>query len=1005
MPATSTIRSSAAILFCLLVAYALPAQENIRLNFRHISPKAGLSSIFVRRIIQDPYGFMWVGTEDGLNCYDGRNFTVYNKGLAGRHSLTGEDTRDLLPDTLHHLIWEITSFGGIDAIDYLTGNTVYSYRQSDDRNTADIVFNSLALEGDRLFIGSTNGLYILNIGGRHLNKAPLLNSMQQGTALAIDNILKDRSGHLWLFCRDQGLLVLKDSSLTVLGILPGVQLNGTAAGIQFYDCSLLQDGAILSATSAGLRIFSIGPDGKINVRNDPFPGIDLSRGRDIYSCRQDKKGYIWFSTAGYLVRATASGNAFNLVKEHTSREASSWLDAVYSICFDKEDNVWLGCQAGLAFAQNSPSCFTSITSSALSETTIHHTYYLNPVNDSTLYCCAQEGLYKVNAVKGIVLALDKGPPYYQAFSDPHGRLLVSSINGMYILRNGHKIPLAAIYPEFRQLGKQPINSHCYSGDSLLVFGTRNRGIIVWNYRLGSIRIIDRHTPDIWLKDNYVCNVYTDHRGLVWILGYKSVSLLDFAHHTIRSVATYDPRRNTFYSLLFDICEANGRYYLASYGAGVLILDADYRLTGVLSVKDGLSANSVYKVIPYKDSLLFVTSNHGLSVIDIHNHYTCRNYYESDGLHSDNFEEYSGAIRNNIIYVGGANGITAIDPALFTTPSPPPPVYVRQVRTEARTGHRDTADLRLSSLEIPNDALQTTVYFSSINYQNPDRSHLAYRIKELKGGWIDIGAQDFVPLIGLNPGEYTLQVRAANKDGVWNNRPTELALRFLPKWYQTLWFKLLVIVTIGGLLYAFYLYRIRQLQMQQKIRKDIASDLHDDIGSTLNTVKIFTHLAKREQQKEEYLTRIEESLTQASAGLRDMIWVLDDSEDTVRELGDRIRKFTLPVAQANDIHFECTLADEVAGKVVAKTVKRNLLLIAKEAINNSLKYSGCHSIYVSIGLANDKLLFAIRDDGQGFDTEYPAPGNGLRNIRQRARQIGFHAQITSSPHGTLIEITG
>ena len=95
----------------------------------------------------------------------------------------------------------------------------------------------------------------------------------------------------------------------------------------------------------------------------------------------------------------------------------------------------------------------------------------------------------------------------------------------------------------------------------------------------------------------------------------------------------------------------------------------------------------------------------------------------------------------------------------------------------------------------------------------------------------------------------------------------------------------------------------QIKKQQQIRKDIASDLHDDIGSTLNTLKIFAHLAKKEPDKEEHLDQVEHSLTQASLGLRDMIWVLDDTKDSVYELMERIKKYALPVCQVNGIHFE------------------------------------------------------------------------------------------------------
>jgi hypothetical protein len=115
--------------------------------------------------------------------------------------------------------------------------------------------------------------------------------------------------------------------------------------------------------------------------------------------------------------------------------------------------------------------------------------------------------------------------------------------------------------------------------------------------------------------------------------------------------------------------------------------------------------------------------------------------------------------------------------------------------------------------------------------NPGRVTYQYRIKERSAKWGNLGTQNFVNLIGLNPGTYTLEVKAANEDGVWC-APKSLTLIFLPKWYQTLWFDFVVAMALVGLMYAFYRYRIRQLKKQQQIRVDIASDLHDDIGSAL-----------------------------------------------------------------------------------------------------------------------------------------------------------------------------
>lgn len=231
----------------------------------------------------------------------------------------------------------------------------------------------------------------------------------------------------------------------------------------------------------------------------------------------------------------------------------------------------------------------------------------------------------------------------------------------------------------------------------------------------------------------------------------------------------------------------------------------------------------------------------------------------------------------------------------------------------------------------------------------------------------------------------------------------LTLVFLPKWYETTWFKIAIGLAIAGLFYSLYRYRISQLQRQQQIRREIASDLHDDIGSTLNSVKVYIHLVETSPGKEEYLNQIKESLKQASIGLRDMIWVLDENRDTVEEWINRVKQFAFPLANASGVTINI-VANGINNVELKKTEKRNLLLIAKEAINNSIKYANCKNIDVTIERLNGKTILIIKDDECGFENSAITSGYGLKNIKERARQINHTAVIHSKKsEGTKISI--
>ena len=208
----------------------------------------------------------------------------------------------------------------------------------------------------------------------------------------------------------------------------------------------------------------------------------------------------------------------------------------------------------------------------------------------------------------------------------------------------------------------------------------------------------------------------------------------------------------------------------------------------------------------------------------------------------------------------------------------------------------------------------------------------------------------------------------------------------------------------SLFYAFYRSRIAQLSKQQNIRKDISSDLHDDIGSTLNSVKVFAHMAQSGREEKKYLDLIESSLTEATAGLRDMIWILDDLQDTINDLTERIKKFALPVCLAADIVFECSVEPDSRNQVLNKKEKRNILLISKEIINNAVKHSGCSRLNILFKKEAAKTAIIFSDDGRGFERNNVEAGNGLNNLQRRADQAGYTLQLDTDPgKGTMITL--
>jgi signal transduction histidine kinase len=215
-----------------------------------------------------------------------------------------------------------------------------------------------------------------------------------------------------------------------------------------------------------------------------------------------------------------------------------------------------------------------------------------------------------------------------------------------------------------------------------------------------------------------------------------------------------------------------------------------------------------------------------------------------------------------------------------------------------------------------------------------------------------------------------------------------------------------------LLYALYRYRVRQILKVERIRQKLSSDLHDDIGSTLNSVNLFTKMAMMKENKDEYLPRIKEGVQSAITGVRDIIWILDKEPETIESIFGRISSFSLPLAKAAGCAINTHIHEALAQYTLAAEEKRNVYLVIKEAINNCIKYAGCSNIALSADKQAGQLVITISDDGKGFDSSGEVKvsegggGNGLKNMQLRCAEIKWKLLIQSSPgQGSSICLTG
>ncbi len=966
-------------------------------HFRKYSQTDGLSSYNITKILQDQYKFIWVSTQDGLNCFDGKRFLVFNQQSDPAHRLKGNTIMDMAEDRQRQLIWLITSNGGLQSV--TTGTQTVMPLEEKDR--AALSFNdkwlhSVAVCGNVLWIGAYEGLFAYDLSQHSFIKLPdLPDKFPSLSDIKIGKLLTDDQGRIWACCDEAGVLLLDGKTGRILSQLPAEDMNtaGSRKSILFWNITEALQNEAFVCTNWGLRQISA-VNNKLSLKQRNATNVINSK--EVFSCALDTTGNLWISDAHHLYKEERQTGRLTKISERNN-ESDAWQTAIYSLFFDDNNRLWMGSEEGLSYCSLRKQPFEKFYRSAGSTTKIQHAFSIYPLNDSIVYCGAANGLYEVNTNTDLIRQLHTGASCYLIAAVTPDNILVSNSEGLFIIAQGKLLRAKQLYPELAGIENDLFCAMTrYNNDIILLGSQLRKGLYVWDQRSGKIT---RHNSEngLLLDQENISSFYKDKEGRVWVLSTNSLSQFDpltskSSRHLITGAASSQTS-----DILLDMCETHDSYWFAVYGKGLVETDKQLHLKRVVSKTSGLCNNGVYKVFAVGDSVILVTSNDGLAVVNVHNN-KIRNYYEQDGLQSNSFEQFCGYSRNaDTIYAGGVNGFSVIYPRNFFMNTTPPELYINRIKMDATSGSRDTTNLQMTALEIPSDVYQTTIFFSGMNFNSPERVRYAYRILEVNDKWTDIGSQNYIPLMDLHPGEYTVQIKAGNEDDIWTDHFIELSLEYMPKWYQTIWFKGLVVCLVLGLLFAFYRYRIAQLERQHAIRREIANDLHDDLGSTLNTVKVLTHLARNGAEREEYLNKIEESLASASTGLRDMLWVLDDSGDTLQDLMTRICNAVLPVINAKGIHLDCKVEEDLKDRIISKAEKRNLLLIAREAVNNSIKYATCRNISITIS-AHPKLSLDISDDGIGFDTKLMSvtEGNGLKNMRYRAAYINYSVDIDTAP---------
>ncbi|WP_336515412.1 two-component regulator propeller domain-containing protein [Pollutibacter soli] len=989
----------------LLILFLCAVQaQGQQLLFKTYSFQQGLNSYNIFKTYQDAYGFVWVATQDGAYRYNGRQFEVFKKNNTDGKSWAGVAFLDFAP------------------------------------------VNDTSL----LFAGFNSGMEELNLNDLHVRKI-----RSKLPNLWLKKIYVDTLGTTWVGGEDFLAWKTKDQEdFHIVDSFPGfseeidiqfitpLHWPYLAVGVAEYGTVLYdirnrrqvssitdkqqkteKDGCfyflflkgegddVYAATSVGLARGKFDKSGWVAKEWFMDPVFE---GRTINTMVRDKHNRFWFATNNGMICFDITRPLATLYLAEKQKKYRLQDNKINHLMLDNQNNLWISTSGPLQRVNLDSGFIRYFSGDLAGSDPMDHVYSLVKKSNSEIFATGTDGLYLTN----ILTAVTKRVPGSEALGVVHhieeletDYWLVSSEKGMfaYIPSSG-KISQQTLFdrfPEWRSYSSYYFNDVHNAGDVSYWASEGMQGLVRWDRKQHTIRQFKNGEANSGgIPENHIRNLAEDREGNLWLLMDNSVAIFNTKKDSVDKIILYirdSTNRTGLQNDLFSDLYDDGKIlWYGTYGGGLNGLDKTSGEWQYITEKDGLSNNCVYSILPENDSVFWVSTNHGISRVHSRQK-SCTNYFIEDGLQDNSFDEKGKLAIGNRIYFGGLNGFTEIDLDLYRIQVTDFPVYCHKVEYYRGAEKQVINSLKWTEVRLPAGTSIVSMHLAALSFTDNHKIRFSYKVDGVQDEYIDVSENNIITLNTLSYGSYSVSIRYLREDGSFGEHELAMNIYIQPRWYQSWWFKLILVIAFAGILYGLYLNRIAQLKKEERLRRKISGDLHDDIGSTLNSIKIFTNLSIARPGDSSYLFQIREQTQNAISGVRDLMWVLNDKLDTAGDLVHRFEQFAGSLAQARNIHLEKNIPFDISGMTLPKDVKRNLYLIFKEAFNNSIKYAQPKTFgYTFQPGKSGRPLITLRDDGNGFDSNAETEGYGLKSMQQRAEQIGYRMELRSGMgEGTTI----
>ncbi|MFK5982315.1 MAG: two-component regulator propeller domain-containing protein [Flavobacteriaceae bacterium] len=979
-------------LFVLLMTTVLSSQTLPQIEV--LTTEQGLSFRDVRSIAQDTSGYMWFGTLQGLNRYDGYFFKVYD---------SNKDNSNYIETIKIHS--NISIANSTNNLWYVAEGRIFRMELQTDSITTFSIDKGVKGVVLMLYIDELEQIWIITEDYRNAPEGKAKQYLQkydgnngfvvfaetQRGIREFTHVTTDAEGNVCWGTILRGVLKFsKDGKLLSEKKIDSYNWYGTEMyfGQSFFDKR--NNHYFFSKRKGNEGVL------KLNKTTKKFENF-LDVPYVIYHAIEDHQGSLWFAASQHLYRIDSEGNFQDYTKELKKHFDFTRINALYQ---DSNKLLWVATDNGLFKIRIKKELFSQLFKSDHEGWGNSFRSIFETENGNIIAMCEnQNKLIGIDTlgnefeipVKHTIKNAE--PPLYSSrfFAFNKDKTAVYSVTDNLIkikLKDG----MVTKFSEFNsRLNISSFNPLLDMKDGRLLFGYSLSKLTIFNPETNESRLV---FPDLEQEKEILDFRYfllSNDDNAIWVGTSNSGLLKINLNGTLEAIYNTKSSPALSNNNILVLFEENQKLWIGTYGGGLDCFILSENKIVNFKKKQGLSNNNVVGILPNQEDFLWLSTYNGLSLFNKKTK-SFQNFFEEDGLTHNEFNYSSFFIDSKgNYYFGGMNGITVFDPKPILQKTEVPPLrFTNYTRFSSRTNliyNYDWSQQKISEIEMTPYDQYFTVNWTMPNYFQNSKNQYYTKLEGFEDRWFFQGNSASIRYNKLPAGDYTLRIRGSDSNGNFSDEELELPISVKQIFFKTWWFISLLFLVVFGITYSVFNYRIQQLKAMDDLRTKISSDLHDDVGSLLSGLAMQTEMLElnASEKDKSKLQRITIISREAIDKMRDLVWSIDNRRERVQDLIERMNELADEQLLPNDIAYQINNGNLSINNKLPITVKQELFFIYKEAITNIIRHSNADRVIVSFKNNSGLGLLKITDNGTK-SKHNSKTGLGMENMKMRAEKI-------------------